>query len=854
VAITLTCSNCQETLGVEDEFAGRKGKCPKCQTILLIPAAGGAAAAKQQQAKPQAAVQQAINSQPKPQQARQPAVPQAAAKQAGANGGALRPQAATAPAAVGGKPQVQRPVGAQQVAAVQRVAAKPKLTPEQAAAELRNRVLGGFRGEIEPVGTSLMYKLAILATALLMVVLPLIYVAIIGLVCLAVWMHLTHSHVIFESVRGRAVLMALVIYAAPLVIGAIVIAFMFKPLLARPANEGRRRTVTPLSDPLLFEFVERVCELVGAPQPRRIDIDCQINASAGFRRGWLSLLTGRDLVLTIGMPLVAGLSLKQFAGVLAHEFGHFSQGAGMRLSYVVRSINMWFVRVVYQRDAWDEWLESISGELDWRIGWVFLVAQGCVWVTRKILWCLMYIGHIVAGFMMRQMEFDADKYETRLAGSETFGQTARQLRLLGLAWQGAEADLASYYREGRLADNLPKLMLGNLKQLPQEAREFVTKLIAETKTGIFDSHPSDQDRIDAARAEQTSGVFDSNLPATALFANFDTAAKGVTWDHYCAVMGKIIDPKSLFSTEELVARTDSLQSAAQARDRFFGGGFTVLRPQRLPMIELGKTQHAAIWQEELAAARKEMETLAPACVETVKTLDQADTRLIQARQARSVLSTGVRLQTQRFEQSFDSLADATKKRDAALTEISRVGNRLEAFEVAAGQRLRADMMLLCDPTVARRIEGGAALQAEARQLLPLVSQISSLHASMIELRNCHATLGALLGHIEGNERSQSLVNEVLDYTKRVRAQTADLRGPFERVDYPFDHAKGPLSVASYFVSMVPPADEIGAVYDAADQVLNKFVELGSKAISRLCQIAELVERDQGYEVGKAVVR
>lgn len=820
MAITMTCGKCQQTLAVEEEFAGKKGKCPKCQSILQIPAALAA---------------------------QQPPVKPPTAKHSQVPGGSTRPQPAPHPTTARGNTRNPTPAAAQQVVAAQRATVKPKLSPEKTAAELRRQVLGGFRGEIPRVWTSPLYKLAILATALIMVVLPLIYLAIIGLVCGAVWWHLTHSHVIFQSVRGRAMLMALVIYCAPLVIGVIVIAFMFKPLLARPANEGRRRSVTPTSDPLLFEFVSHICTLVGAPQPRRIDIDCQINASAGFRRGWLSLITGRDLVLTIGMPLVAGLSLRQFAGVLAHEFGHFSQGAGMRLSYVVRSINMWFLRVVYQRDEWDEWLANIGSELDRRIGWVFLVAQGSVWLTRRILWCLMYVGHIVAGFMMRQMEFDADKYETRLGGSESFAQTARQLRLLGLAWHGAEVDLASYHREGRLADNLPKLMLANLQQLPQNARDFVTKSIAETKTGMFDSHPSDQDRIDAARREQATGVFESNLPASVLFGNFDTASKGVTWDYYCAGMGSIINPQSLHSTEELLARTDSLQSAAKARDRFFADSFTVLRPLRLPIIELGRTQHSSIWREELAASRQEMETLAPVCREAVQALDQADTRLLQARQAKTVLATGVRLQTERFEQKFESSADAAKKRDAAQTELARLGNRLEAFEVAAGLRLRSNLMLLFDPDVARRIEDSAALQADCRRLLPLVSQMSSLHNSLLELRDCEATLSALLGHVQGNERSHELVNEVLDYTKRVQTKTADLRNQFERVNYPFDHAQGPMSVASYLIPVVPPADEIGAVFEAGDQVLNKFMELWAKAISRLCQIAEAVEESLGYE-------
>jgi Zn-dependent protease with chaperone function len=38
------------------------------------------------------------------------------------------------------------------------------------------------------------------------------------------------------------------------------------------------------------------------------------------------------LVLVIGLPLAAGMSMRQVAGVLAHEFGHFAQGAGMRFN------------------------------------------------------------------------------------------------------------------------------------------------------------------------------------------------------------------------------------------------------------------------------------------------------------------------------------------------------------------------------------------------------------------------------------------------------------------------------------------------------------------------------------------
>jgi len=129
---------------------------------------------------------------------------------------------------------------------------------------------------------------------------------------------------------------------------------------------------------------------------------------------------GNDLTLTIGMPLVAGLPMQHFAGVLAHELGHFSQGGGMRLTYLVRSVNAWFARVVYERDAWDEKLVEWSETGDIRTRIPFYLARLFVWLSRRILWGLMLVGQAVSCFMLRQMEFDADRYEARLAGSTAF--------------------------------------------------------------------------------------------------------------------------------------------------------------------------------------------------------------------------------------------------------------------------------------------------------------------------------------------------------------------------------------------------------------------------------------------------
>ena len=118
--------------------------------------------------------------------------------------------------------------------------------------------------------------------------------------------------------------------------------------------------------------------------PARVQVDCQVNASAGFAT--VPVMPGAPrLVLTIGLPLAAGLTVRQFGGVLAHEFGHFAQGGGMRLTYIVRSINRWFSRVAYERDAWDEKLDEWSNRGNWMLSLTLHLAKASVWCSRQVL-------------------------------------------------------------------------------------------------------------------------------------------------------------------------------------------------------------------------------------------------------------------------------------------------------------------------------------------------------------------------------------------------------------------------------------------------------------------------------------
>jgi Zn-dependent protease with chaperone function len=795
-------------LNLKDEFAGRRGKCPKCQGTIHVPKLA---------AEPALAV----------------AVPQ------------ITPQTDPPELARHAGSTTPPPQQAVQLAAHVQAAqteARPPLAPSPQ--QLFAQVMSGFSGKLERRRTSPMYQLGIAITAAFMVLLPLIYIGLIALVAWLIVWHLGHNHFILQGARGRAAAFLFLIYLAPVIVGGILVAFMVKPLFNWASRDSRTRSINRGSDPLLFAFVDRICEVVGSPLPARIDIDCDINASAAFE-GWFALATNR-LVLTIGMPLVAAMPLQQLAGVLAHEFGHFSQGAGMRLTYIIRSINHWFVRVVYERDAWDEWLATSAAEFDLRFGWVLYLAMFFIWITRKVLWCLMMLGHMVAGFMLRQMEFDADTYEARLAGSTTFAATARQLRLLGVAWQGAQADLGSFHREGRLADNLPKLIMANVKQIPDKIHKLIDESIDESKTGLFDTHPSDKERIAAAAALNAPGVFHSDLPATVLFANFDAAAKGVTWDFYRGIFGPQLQPQELHSVDNLLERQNTETALTESLKRYFGGQLPALRPLRLPSSHLAKILDADAAQTRLHECKAIVSREQAAYQELYTRYDDLDTELVHALQMHPLLAADIRIQPPEGKRIFRDRTEASHVRDRLKVELAKLADKLSPYEQAQGERLYLGLGLLFHPRIASIVPDAATLQQQVGTLLPLAAQISSLLDSILTMRNTHAALAALFSHVEGNESEESLIREVIDYANRLHGQIHEVSRLFQTTDYPFDHAQGTMKVSTYLVRQLPTSDAIGEIYQAGDDLIDNIHSLYFRSLSRLCQAAEAVEAALGY--------
>jgi Zn-dependent protease with chaperone function len=409
--------------------------------------------------------------------------------------------------------------------------APPPDSDKPSAAEL----VGAFGGPIRRTRPSFFYQIGLVLVSLMMVLLPLIYVAMVAAAGWGLYYFATHFSFILKPMRGgsRIYILQMILYFGALFVGLVLVLFMIKPLFARRPRHAQPLAMNPGVESTLYAFIAKICDLVGAPMPKRIDLDCQLNAAAGFRRGMASLFSN-DLVLVIGLPLVANLNVRELAGVIAHEFGHFTQGFGMRLTYVVRSVNGWFARVVYERDAWDVMLAELSEDSeDWRIMLVGGCARLAVGFSRMLLMLLMYLGHGVSCFLLRQMEYDADSYEIKIAGSDAFESTARKMAVLNQIVEISYKQMHNSWQTNRsLPDNIPAHIALQLSKTTPAQRAKIEDAIGLSKTGLFDTHPADGDRIRQARLAAEPGVFHFEAPATVLFSNFDVAAQQVTQVHY----------------------------------------------------------------------------------------------------------------------------------------------------------------------------------------------------------------------------------------------------------------------------------------------------------------------------------
>ena len=77
---------------------------------------------------------------------------------------------------------------------------------------------------------------------------------------------------------------------------------------------------------------ERSAEATDSSTPHDVYVVANVNAAVDHVGGWVGI--GSRPVMMLGLPLIAVLTVPEFRGVIAHEFGHYV-GGETRLSSVI---------------------------------------------------------------------------------------------------------------------------------------------------------------------------------------------------------------------------------------------------------------------------------------------------------------------------------------------------------------------------------------------------------------------------------------------------------------------------------------------------------------------------------------
>jgi Zn-dependent protease with chaperone function len=670
-------------------------------------------------------------------------------------------------------------------------------------------------GETRPKPVSLLYKLGLAAIALVMVLLPIIYVGIIVLVAWGVYEHALHPR--YQLGGGTVALLG---YLAPIIVGGVLVFFMIKPLFARRPKDYEPHGVLPAEEPELFRLIYAVCDTVQAPRPARVLVDFQVNAFAGFRRGLPDLLRQR-LTLSIGLPLVAGLSVRQFGGVLAHEFGHFSQGAAMRLTFIVRSVNAWFARVVYERDAWDDRLRSSAQRSDFRFGIILHLARAMVWVTRRILWLLMNVGHAVSCFMMRQMEFDADRFESQVVGSETFAETTRHFQLLNAAWQQTIAQQREAYATNRLVNDLPRLSAMAAKRLATKAVQANRAVLPTAKTGWFNTHPSDHDRIQASKALGAVGMLHGDGDATKLFRDFRATAQALTKHYYEEECGIDLKDVTLHSFEEMSSETLAAAEEDELVEKWFG---SLLNTHTLAFVRLERSQAASVGS--LGAPAVALAAAGP----FVQVLLKADGEALDAGNALHLLNAGFVVNPKDF-----GLKRGTR-------EEAEAAQRRADSQVAQARTKLAEPLSLTSALFGDAVRAAQANDMTAREqldlLADLISRFPNIADSLLRLHKQISALELLLLNAQ-NAPNSPFWNEVAQkLATSIDADTAAILSAFSDCEYPFRHARGNVLLSDFLCDWQEANEQIGVIFDRGRCVFRRSLTVHYRVLARLACLVE----------------
>ena len=225
-----------------------------------------------------------------------------------------------------------------------------------------------------------------------------------------------------------------------LALGGLIVYYNIKFILnifKKTATNGIE--IFETDQPELFKLIKATADKVGTKHPKKVFIINDVNAYVSYSNNLQSLVFPTRKNLSIGVGLLHGISQNELKGIIAHEFGHFSQKS-MTIGSHVGNATKIMEDILYSNQTLKFDVDNL-GQINGIVGFI---SMGAV-AYNKMIESILKIIHKKLEFnylkLSREMEFHADQIATNVVGIETMSKPLLRIELYQFVYQ----ELANFY-------------------------------------------------------------------------------------------------------------------------------------------------------------------------------------------------------------------------------------------------------------------------------------------------------------------------------------------------------------------------------------------------------------------------
>jgi Zn-dependent protease with chaperone function len=273
--------------------------------------------------------------------------------------------------------------------------------------------------------------------------------------------------------------------------------------------------------PKLWQAIEEVARRVDTEPPDEV----YISPGADFfvyqeGRGPFGVFGSRKRVLSLGMCVMNFLTISELKSILAHEFAHYSH-ADTKWSRFLFQVTLS--------------LRTAMREMARTGGWVTMV-NPFYW----FFWCYSKSYNILSSGFSRSREYLADRMACTLYGSDVFISGLRKVIIDGSYFEAnVYTKIARLLGQKKQYVNMyvPFRKEGDASMTEDERRKRTKKLLGQ-EASMFDSHPTYQERMEAAKPLPPA-VKKEDAPSLQLFEQPDKVEQELT-DYLTQAMARYL--------------------------------------------------------------------------------------------------------------------------------------------------------------------------------------------------------------------------------------------------------------------------------------------------------------------------